>query len=259
MNQWKILIQRIKEDYSRVRKDAHYFLAIFALLQAAGIGNLQLFTPGPFWQRSDFLALLGSITISILNLLNVYYFQRQYSKQLDVRVPIHSFTELLWNYIRIYVLQFLILLPIVLGLTLVMMLPIFLMTEGSMLYNIWMVITATIFALFTLYWVFRLFFLNYILLYHRTSYKMKWLVYESKYLIRSRLPIFLGMLLLTLLGSGSLIAYSPIHLQLHSIRTPWFIQLFSIACGMVIMYISCVLTVHAVKDERESFMLQSEA
>ncbi|GAB6091713.1 hypothetical protein [Spirochaeta dissipatitropha] len=257
MNQWKVLIARMKDDFTIIRKDALYFIAIYTLLQIAGTGNHGLFTPGPQWQLSDGFGLLGTIVLSILHLLNLFYFQRQYSQKTDIRVLTHSFSQLLWNYIKVFVLQSLIIIPIVVALSIVLTLPVYLMPEGTLFYSTWIIAVTSMVALITITWFLRLLFLSNILLYQRTDYKMKWMISESKYLIKSRLPIVIGIVLLLVISSGSLLIHFPVHFYSPSI--PWYVQLFTIAIGLVTVYIRCALTVHAVKDERESFMFQSDA
>lgn len=152
-------------------------------------------------QKYALLYLVLSLAFSLIQLLNIFFFQKEYSKKINCTCEVNTIPVFLLNVIKIYIVQFLIFLVIFIAAIIPasLLLTITNETDINFMETPWFWIGTGVIIVFSLIWFYRLLFVANILVYKRSQYKSKVIIRESKYLIKKNLLPVCGSILLPLL------------------------------------------------------------
>jgi hypothetical protein len=140
---------------------------------------------------SNIIRILLFISISLIQLLNSILFQKSYTNTKVETINYTDILEIILQTLRIYVIQFLIILPFFIILGVILLIPINLFqlkTDQSLI-----IILLTIFPGIIIWWC-RLLFIPMIMVYKRKIYKMKEIISESKDIIKTNKSIVIPIL-----------------------------------------------------------------
>ena len=187
------------------------------------------------------LFILTVLSLLIVFPISFYKFQKKYAVLKKAPYKIISIGKYFLRIIQIYIIQYLILIALLIG---IIIISSFISVISKKVSTILTPIITFGFIMFSIYWFLRLFFVPYILLFTRTNYVSGNIILESKYLIKNNIGFTLSVILFPIIIS------IPTFIGILKYHNVPQVNYFSVIIGLVIqivIYVGCAyITINEV-------------
>lgn len=255
MRSWKRLIGYLKKDFALTKRDLITFSIGYTVLTImyyliTEIFNTQM-SSQPFLVI-PFLFIM--ILYSIGMVINQYFFQKRYTDKLSVPANINKVGSVIISLIKVYFLQFLIFLGIVVGIVITLIFMSAVLKSYNEFFHLLILIVSFCITIFGFFWFYRLAFISYILVYSRINMQLRTIILESKYLIKENIGLIIIQLVIGFIPVFILVAHALVtHSQM---KIGFLFSVFFTLIGLLTSYIFIVITENTIIDHKYYFLLE---
>lgn len=255
MYQLTALFKGIKTDIPLIKKDVLWFISVQIGLSIANAIYAQKILPKLPIKEFAFVHLAIIIVPGLISILNLYTFQKEYSKKIECTCEISTIPSFLLSALKVYGIQFLLFLAVFAAYIIIAS---FLFTctgnaDTTLIDTplFWIVIVLTVVCTFL--WFYRLLFVANILVYKRSQYKSKVIIRESKSLVKKHLLLVCTSIFLPLILS--IPQYNYLYKNPGAVQfSPFFTILSNLfSCFFSVLFV--YTTVYTIKEKPEDFAL----